>query len=83
MAPFLDYVLEPLSRRGYCGTLLCGLPATQRLLYHPLADCACMTGGNATHDAIVWGPTPEEREQRKAADDPLLKVRWGLWVGGL
>eukprot|EP00198_Chlamydomonas_reinhardtii_P001445 XP_001690781.1 tRNA (uracil-5-)-methyltransferase [Chlamydomonas reinhardtii] len=33
-----------------------------------------MTGGTATHDAIVWGSTPEEQARRRAADDPVLKV---------
>ena len=33
-----------------------------------------MTGGTATHDAIVWGPSKEEQARRKAANDPLLKV---------
>ena len=36
---------------------------------------SCMTGGTATHDAIVWGASQEEQAARKAADDPLLKVR--------
>lgn len=35
-----------------------------------------MTGGTATHDAIVWGP-PSEQAERKARDDPLLKVGRG------
>lgn len=39
MAPFIDYVLEPLAARGYFASVLCDLPATQHLLYHPLADC--------------------------------------------
>ena len=33
-----------------------------------------MTGGTATHDMIVWGPTAAEQQRRKAAADPLLRV---------
>ena len=33
-----------------------------------------MTGGTATHDMIVWGPTVAEQQRRKAAADPLLRV---------
>lgn len=37
-------------------------------------------GGIATHDAVVWGPTKEEQQRRKAAKDPLLKVRVNLYM---
>ncbi|KXZ48121.1 hypothetical protein GPECTOR_30g217 [Gonium pectorale] len=30
--------------------------------------------GTATHDAIVWGSTPEERERRRRDNDPKLQV---------
>lgn len=33
-----------------------------------------LTGGTATHDAIVWGGSPEEQAARRAANDPLLRV---------
>lgn len=45
------------------------------MLYSPLTDCVHMTGGTATHDAIVWGADPEEQARRRVANDPLLKVR--------
>lgn len=38
------------------------------------SGCVHMTGGIATHDAIVWGSGKEEQARRKAANDPLLKV---------
>lgn len=53
------------------------------MLYSPLTDCVHMTGGTATHDAIVWGSDPEEAARRRAAGDPLLKVCVLRWcVGG-
>ncbi len=80
VAPYIDHVLAPLARRGFFGSVLCGVEATKHLVYHPLADCVCMTGGTATHDAIVWGPR-EEQEGRKARNDPLLKVGWCCVAG--
>ena len=40
---------------------------------HPPVDEVHITGSIYSHDAIVWGPTPEERERRKRENDPLLK----------
>ena len=31
-----------------------------------------MTGGKATHDAIVWGSTKQEQDNNKAAKKPKL-----------
>ncbi|EFN58802.1 hypothetical protein CHLNCDRAFT_140596 [Chlorella variabilis] len=74
-APFIDYVLEPLARRGYfASSTNPSLEVTQRMLYSPLTDCVHMTGGTATHDAIVWGSDPAEQARRRADNDPLLKV---------
>lgn len=50
----------------------------QQLLYSPLTDCVHITGGAATHDAIVWGPDPAEQARRRTANDPVLKVGTGL-----
>jgi hypothetical protein len=122
VAPYIDYVLEPLARRGFfassanpgealqlalttslvdsclvslesnlqlLNTRLCPHPThpslllvaaaelavTQHMLYSPLTDCVHMTGGTATHDAIVWGADPAEQARRRAANDPVLKVR--------
>ena len=73
-AQYIDHLFEPLRRWGAFESMTCGLPATRHLLYSPLVDCVHMTGGSATHDAIVWGAPGEEQERRKAANDPLLKV---------
>lgn len=72
--PFIDYIMEPLARRGFYAGVLCDLDATRALLYSPLTDHVHMTGGTATHDAIVWGAGAEEAAARRAAADPLLKA---------
>ncbi|MEW5316945.1 MAG: hypothetical protein WDW38_008283 [Sanguina aurantia] len=70
-----DHALAPLARLGYYASVDCpSLADTKHLLYNPLVDAMHMTGGIATHDAVVWGPTKEEQQRRKAAKDPLLKV---------
>lgn len=55
LAPILQYVLEPLSERGFLEAFCCDLPLTRHMLYHPLVSRVRMTGSKNTHDAIVWG----------------------------
>ena len=43
------------------------------MLHHEGIDGIHMTGGIQTHDAIVWGSSPEEQAVRRASNDPLLK----------
>ncbi|GLC44124.1 hypothetical protein PLESTB_000926500 [Pleodorina starrii] len=70
-----DYVLQPFIQAGYLRSLyLPDTSSTGALLYHPKVDCVHMTGGTATHDVIVWGPSEEERKRRREANDPVLKV---------
>lgn len=67
---------EPLAARGfYSSVYLDTVQDTQAMLYHPDVEHVHMTGGIATHDAIVWGSDPQEQEQRKKNNDPVLKVR--------
>jgi acyl-CoA reductase-like NAD-dependent aldehyde dehydrogenase len=42
------------------------------LCTHPDVDSIHLTGSDRTHDAIVWGATTEEQEQRKAAGRPRI-----------
>lgn len=73
--PYMRHVLQPLVEAGFVRVLeLDTVADTQALLYHPLVDCVHITGGTATHDAIVWGNTPEEQQRRRADNDPKLKV---------
>ncbi|KAJ9527649.1 hypothetical protein QJQ45_025928 [Haematococcus lacustris] len=77
-----EHILEPLSRRGFYTSLACdSVEETQQLVYHPAVEAVHMTGGTATHDAIVWGADPEEQARRKAANDPVLKVPMSSELG--
>ncbi|EFJ50858.1 hypothetical protein VOLCADRAFT_103640 [Volvox carteri f. nagariensis] len=70
-----DYVLQPLIRAGFVQSLyLPDVDSTRSLVYSTKLDCVHLTGGIATHDAIVWGSTVEEQQRRRQANDPLLKV---------
>lgn len=74
--PYMDYIFEPLSNRGYyTSCVIDDIQTVQKLLYHPLVDMVHMTGGIKTHDAIVWGPQSDRgTEKRRKANTPLLKV---------
>lgn len=72
--PFQEHILEPLSSRGYYVGARCGVAATEAALFHLQAGAFHMTGGTATHDAIVWGGDPGEQSRRKAIGDPKLKI---------
>ena len=68
-----DYVLEPLISRGFYASFYAeNLLETDAMLRHEAIDAIHMTGGIQTHDAIVWGQTPQEQAQRKAANTPLI-----------
>lgn len=75
-ARFIDYILEPLSQRGYyCSIITDDLGICKKLLYHNEVDKVHMTGGIETHDTIVWGPPDDpETEHRRKANTPILKV---------
>lgn len=42
-----------------------------------------ITGSEATHDAIVWGPPGSEREDRRRRDDPVMNKPVGSELGNV
>ena len=67
-------IFTPLIKRGFAATILDStLEAAAHACYHPLVTHVHMTGGKATHDAIVWGGDREEQAQRKGAGEPKLR----------
>jgi len=83
LTPILEYVLAPLRERGYCWGVEADIEVAQALLYHPLTSHVHMTGGNATHDAVVWGPPGPERQRRMRDNAPLLKVPISSELGNI
>jgi acyl-CoA reductase-like NAD-dependent aldehyde dehydrogenase len=73
LSAFLVEAFEPLIRDGFLQIMGGGADLGAYLCQHSGIDAVHITGSHHTHDAIVWGATPEERQHRKAINDPVLK----------
>ena len=69
---FLEKALQPLIQAGFLAIVYGGADLGQYLCQHPQIETIHITGSHHTHDAIVWGNTPEEQKRRKAAHNPIL-----------
>lgn len=56
LGPWYEKVLAPLVERDWIRIAYGGAEAGQYLVSHKLVDAVHLTGSQATHDAIVWGP---------------------------
>jgi acyl-CoA reductase-like NAD-dependent aldehyde dehydrogenase len=74
VGPILERALAPMIERGYLRIVYGGGDVGKYLCEHKSIADVHITGSDATHDLIVWGPPGPEREKRKKANDPLLKV---------
>lgn len=72
IGPFLEDAFRSLRKDGFFDIVYGGADVGRHLTYHPQIDSVHITGSHHTHDAIVWGSTPEERSRRKATNEPLL-----------
>jgi hypothetical protein len=52
----LAMIFQPLIQRGYFAMVM-DSAETRDMVYHPLVRRVHLTGGKATHDAVVWGET--------------------------
>ena len=57
IAPYVEYILEPLRKLGVYAGITCNVEHTVQLVQRPEVTSVHMTGGRKTHDAIVWGAT--------------------------
>lgn len=81
MNPVNDY-LGPLFERAFASLIADGFLAIvyggrelgERLVEHPAVEAIHLTGSDRTHDAIVWGTDPDERQRRKASRHPRVRV---------
>ncbi len=73
MGQFLEQALQPLIADGFLAIAYGGADLGSYLCQHCDIDSVHITGSHHTHDAIVWGSAADERAQRRAAHDPLLK----------
>lgn len=69
---FIERSLAPLAEQGFFALVHGGAEVGAHLVSHPKIDTLHMTGSDRTHDAIVYGPDPEEQKRRKAEKKPLV-----------
>jgi hypothetical protein len=72
VAPMLSRVFAELIKRGFLQIVTGGADVGDYLCTHAQVGSIHLTGSDRTHDAIVWGATAEEQEQRKAARRPRI-----------
>jgi acyl-CoA reductase-like NAD-dependent aldehyde dehydrogenase len=84
MEPLIRQLFEPLIRRGYvdfeCHTTN---ERAAALVHHPLVTAVHLTGGKATHDAIVWGADPKQQKRNKESNTPTLKAEMTSELGAV
>ena len=69
------YVAEafaPLIQAGFLHIVYGGADVGEYLCQHPQVETIHITGSHRTHDAIVWGATASEQQERKAANRPRI-----------
>jgi len=72
---FLSKLYAPLISKGYLSIEShTTIERSSALVYHPDVDAIHLTGGKATHDALVWGADPKERECNLKAKEPKLSA---------
>jgi aldehyde dehydrogenase (NAD(P)+) len=73
LGPILEQAFAEPIARGLLAIVYGGREEGAYLAAHPGVDEVHLTGSNATHDAIVWGPPGPERAARMARNEPLLR----------
>jgi acyl-CoA reductase-like NAD-dependent aldehyde dehydrogenase len=69
---YLAQAFAPLVEAGFLQIVYGGAEVGEYLCQHPQVDAVHVTGSHRTHHAIVWGSTPAEQQERKAANDPRI-----------
>jgi acyl-CoA reductase-like NAD-dependent aldehyde dehydrogenase len=69
---YLAQAFAPLIDAGFLQIVYGGAEVGEYLCQHPQVDAIHITGSHRTHDAIVWGATPTEQQERKAANNPRI-----------
>ena len=71
-APFYEELFRDLIDDGFFATTLGDVEISGWLCQHDLIEAVHMTGGTATHDAIVWGADPDTQARNKSENTPVL-----------
>lgn len=75
VGPHLERAFQPFIDGGFLRIVYGGADVGRYLVEHPIVADIHITGSDATHDLIVWGPPGPERDQRKRERNPVLKKR--------
>jgi acyl-CoA reductase-like NAD-dependent aldehyde dehydrogenase len=73
LGPLFAEAFAELLRLGFLRIVYGGSDVGAYAVSHGLVDEVHITGSAASHDAIVWGGTAEERARRKARHEPQLQ----------
>jgi aldehyde dehydrogenase (NAD(P)+) len=72
LGPLLELAFAPVAQEGFIAFAYGGADVGAHLVMHPAVDALHVTGSFETHEAIVWGADPGERQARKLRGEPLL-----------
>ncbi len=70
--PHIQRAFQCLIDDGYLAVVYGGAEVGKHLTDHALVDTIHITGSDRTHDAIIWGATPDEQAKNKAAGTARL-----------
>jgi acyl-CoA reductase-like NAD-dependent aldehyde dehydrogenase len=73
LGEIFERAFRPLVGGGFLRIVYGGADVGGYAALHPAIDDVHITGSIHSHESIVWGSDPGERDRRKAAADPLLK----------
>ena len=84
LEPLVRKMFAPLIKEGYFDSEIdMGSGRSNQIVYSPFVSTVHLTGGKATHDAIVWGHDKEEQFRRKLTNDPKLKAEISAELGAV
>ncbi len=72
LGPIFERAFAPLIAAGVLRIAYGGAEVGGYAVNHPLVDSVHITGSTDSHDAIVWGADPAERQRRQHANAPLV-----------
>ncbi|HYX90255.1 MAG TPA: aldehyde dehydrogenase family protein [Myxococcaceae bacterium] len=83
LGPFIERAFRGLIDRGFFAVVYGGPEVGRALVEHPLTDEIHMTGSDRTHDAIVWGPTGGEGDERRLRNEPRIRKEISSELGNI
>lgn len=72
LGPFFNRALRPLVQAGWLRIIYGGNSVGSYACHHSQVERVHITGSADSHEMIVWGSDPAERENRKLRKMPLL-----------